>query len=57
MALTSARPVLHDVRSAEDRSGIVGVAGIRVDRDLVERGGRLSVDGRKDEGTDEDSCG
>lgn len=55
--LTSTRPVLHDVRSAEDGSGIVSVAVVRVDRDLGEGSRRLSMDDREEEGAgDEEGC-
>jgi hypothetical protein len=57
-AYTSTRPILHNVRFAEDSSSVVCVARVRVDRGLGEGSRRLSVNGsREDKSADEESCG
>ena len=54
---TSTCPVLQNIRSAEDRSGVVSVAVVRIDLGLRETGGCLSIDGRKEEGADKNGRG
>ena len=53
---TSTRPLLHNIRLAEDSSGTVCVARERIDRRLIEGSRSLRVSYRKDEGSDKETC-